>query len=556
MIGNGILRSIKSITMKHVVPVFLLLFLGLNLKGQTLSEAKEGAVSFVTAQNIYVKFQSTTGILVGDTLFSTKDSKRTPVLVVKDLSSISCVCTPISTKKLSAADKVLTQPKLTQSPKEEAAVAAPVIVPAVAKVDTTSVKKELSKEVKQSVNGRVSVSSYSNLSNVSDFSQRMRYTFSLNAQNLGGSKLSGETYISFVHKLNQWSEVKDNIFNGLKIYSLSLSYALNKNNNIWFGRKINPKLSNVGAIDGLQYETKIKSFTAGAFAGARPDYMDYSFNGSLLQYGGYLGHDYANQKGGSVQTSMAFVEQKNNGITDRRFTYLQHSNSLVPSLYFFGSVEFDLFNKDRNITSVDTTYTRNSSPTLSNLYVSLRYKVIKQLSLSISYSNRQNIIYYETYKTIIDQLLAESTTQGYIFQVNYRPGKKLSIGANAGYRFSKRDPSPSKNLYSYATYSNVPWLNASATLSATIMETSYISGKIYSLGLSRDIVPGKLYGGVGYRYVDYKFVNAETPLRQNMAEMDLTWRIMKKLSCSLNYEGTFEKGRNYERIYVNLTQRF
>jgi outer membrane receptor protein involved in Fe transport len=182
--------------------------------------------------------------------------------------------------------------------------------------------------------------------------------------------------------------------------------------------------------------------------------------------------------------------------------------------------------------------------------------VIKQLSLSISYSNRQNIIYYETYKSIIDQLLDESTMQGYMFQVNYRPGKKLSIGANAGYRFSKQDPSPSKNLYTYVTYSSVPWINASATLSATLMETSYINGKIYSLGFSRDIIPGKLYGGIGYRYVDYKFVNAETPLRQNMAEMDLTWRIMKKLSCSLNYEGTFEKGRNYERIYVNLTQRF
>ena len=45
-------------------------------------------------------------------------------------------------------------------------------------------------------------------------------------------------------------------------------------------------------------------------------------------------------------------------------------------------------------------------------------------------------------------------------------------------------------------------------------------------------------------------------LIQNMAEMNMTWRILKKLSCSLNYEGTFEKGRNYDRIYVNLTQRF
>jgi hypothetical protein len=182
--------------------------------------------------------------------------------------------------------------------------------------------------------------------------------------------------------------------------------------------------------------------------------------------------------------------------------------------------------------------------------------VIKQLSLSVSYSNRQNIIYYETYKNIIDQLLYASTMQGYTLQVNFRPGKKISIGANAGYRFGKTDPKPSKNLYSYITYSNVPWLNASATLSATLMQTSYVNGSIYSISLSRDIIPGKLYGGVGYRYVDYRFVNAEAPLKQNMAELDLTWSIMKKLSLSLNYEGTFEKGRNYERVYANLTKRF
>jgi hypothetical protein len=143
-----------------------------------------------------------------------------------------------------------------------------------------------------------------------------------------------------------------------------------------------------------------------------------------------------------------------------------------------------------------------------------------------------------------------------MFQVNIRPVKNLTIGANAGYRFSKQDPRPTKNLYTYLTYSNVPWLNASATISATLLETSYLSGNIYSFGLSRDLVPGKLYGGIGYRYVKYKFQSAETPLVQNMAELNLTWRLMKKLSCSFNYEGTFEKGINYDRIFVNLTQRF
>jgi len=546
-------KAFIRLNMKQVFPVLLILFLGLRLKGQTVVESKEGSISFVTTQNVYVKFQSTENIAAGDTLFITKDAKKLPALIVKDLSSISCVCVPITTKLLTVGEKISSQPKIIQPKKTAEVIAIPIIQPVQAKSDTGTVKKELPVELKQNISGRIAVSSYSNFSNMSDFSQRMRYTFSLSARNIGDSKLSAETYISFVHKINEWSEVKDNIYNGLKIYSLSLNYAFNKNNNIWVGRKINSRLSNVGAIDGLQYETRFKSFTAGVFGGTRPDYMDYSFNASLLQYGGYLSHDLTTAKG-NMQSSVAFIEQKNNGFTDRRFAYFQHSNALLPSLYFFGSIEFDLYNKVLN--AQDSTYSQDNTPNLSNLYVSLRYKVFKQLTLSLSYSNRQNIIYYETYKNIIDQLLDASTMQGYTFQLNYRPGKKLSIGANAGYRFSKPDPRPSKNLYSYVTYSNVPWINASATVSYTLMETGYINGSIYSLGLSREIVPGILSGGLGYRYVDYKFVNSEAPLIQNMAEMDLTWRIMKKLSCSLNYEGTFETGRNYQRIYVNITQRF
>jgi hypothetical protein len=546
----------KIIAMKTLLPVFIFLFLCLNLSGQTQGEEKNGTISYITSQSVYVKFESTENIAVGDTLFSIKDQKKIPILIVKELSSISCVCTPISSKQLAVNDVVASSGKAIKPAIPAEIVIAPAPVVVVEKTVTDSIKKELPAQPKQNISGRVSVSSYSNFSSVSDFSQRMRYNFSLNAQNIGDSKLSAETYISFAHKINEWSDVQSDVFNALKIYSLSVNYAFNKNNSILLGRKINPRLSNVGAIDGLQYETKFKSFTTGIFAGTRPDYMNYSFNANLLQYGGYFGHDYTNKKGGNTQTSLAFVEQTNNGNTDRRFAYLQHSNTLVTNLSFFGSVEFDLFNKKREITGSDTAYIKSSSPNLSNVYVSLRYRVIKQLTLSISYSSRQNIVYYETYKTIIDQLLEQASMQGYMFQVNVRPVKNMTIGANVGYRYSKPDPRPSKNLYSYLTYSNLPWLKASATISATFLETSYLSGNIYSLGLSRDLIPGKVYGGIGYRYVNYKFVSNETPAIQNMAELNLTWRIMKKLSLSANYEGTFEKTANYDRIYVNLTQRF
>jgi len=538
--------------MRQLTAIFLLLFAGLNLMGQTAGEAMQGEVSFITIQHVYVKFQSTAGITAGDTLFVLQNGERQPALIVKDLSSISCVCSAIPGRKISAADKIIAEPKTSMPLKQEKVEVSPV-VPIVAVAVDTITRKEKPVERKQNVSGRISVSSYSNFSSVADFSQRMRYTFALNANNINDSKLSAETYISFSHKINEWDVIKEDIFNGLKVYSLSLSYAINPKNNISFGRKINTRISNVGAIDGLQYETRIKSFTAGAFAGTRPDYENYSFNADLLQYGAYVSHDFKTATG-DMQNSLAFVQQMNNGQIDRRFAYFQHSNALLRGLYFFGSVEADLYSKVLNTT--DSTYTTDNSPSLSNVYVSLRYKVIRQLSLSLSYSARQNIIYYETYKNIVEQLLDMEGTQGYMFQANYRPGKNISLGANAGYRFSKLDPRPTKNLYSYITYNNVPWIHASATLSATLMETSYTAGQIYSLVLSRDLLPGKLYGGLTYRFVNYNFVNNEDPLTQHMGEVNLTWRVMKKLLCSLNYEGTFESQRNYNRVYINLTQRF
>ena len=544
--------------MKYELLVFLLILLGSELTGQTLDEGKEGKISYVTTQSIYVKFQSTENIAEGDTLYSKQEDKLIPVLIVKGTSSISCSCIPISAIKLSVADQVYSKPKIIKPKKSVPIVAETTLLPVAEKKDTIGGTKVQHKKKTQLISGRVSLSSYSNFSSEPANSQRMRYTFSLDALNIGNSKLSAETYMSFVHKLGEWTEIQQDVFNGLKIYSLALSYEFNKNNKIWLGRKINPRISNMGAIDGLQYELKLKSFTIGVVGGFRPDYMNYSFNSNLLEFGGYFGHDYSNRHG-SMQTTVAFIDQMNNGNTDRRFAYLQHTNSLVKNLFFFGSVEVDLYKQTMNpVDSVlkDTTYKKDNSPNLTNLYLSLRYRPVRQLSLSFSFSSRQNIIYYETYKDIVERLLEETALQGYTFQVSYQPVNKLSIGMNVGYRDSKKDPRPSKNLYGYVTYSSIPGLNVSATLSVTILETSYMSGNIYSLGISRDLVNGKLYLGLNYRYVDYKFVSAGSNLVQNMGEVNLTWRILKKLSCSLNYEGTFEKANTFNRVYINITQRF
>jgi hypothetical protein len=541
-------------SMKHILTLLICALTCTVLETRTNAQQAGGTISYVTPQHVYVKFESTRDLAVGDTLYIKKNDKMIPALKVTTLSSISCACEPLVTLNLAVGDKV--------GPGRKSALAeVPVIIPAVPVTqpsspgtDTATLQKAPSQKIKQHIDGRISIASYSGFSNTTaPNTEKLQYTFSLNARNIGGSGLSAESYVIFVHKINEWDKVKADIFNGLKIYDLSLAYDIDSHSRVILGRKINPKFSNMGAVDGLQYELKIKSFTAGIIAGFRPDYANYGFNSNLFEYGGFLYQEHAG-KHINIQNTLAFIQQNNNGKTDRRFAYFQHSNSLLPNLNFFGSVECDLYKQVFN--KGDSTYSQNNSPRISNLYLSLRYRVMSRLSLSVSYSNRQNILYYETYKSYLDKLLETATQQGYNFHVNYRPVNSLNIGVNAGYRFQNTDTRDSKNVYGYASWM-IPGLKTTTTASLTWIDGSYLKGNIYSLGLSRDLARGKLNAGINYRYVDYKFNQNETSMIQHVAEVNLSWSIIRKLSLNMYFEGTFEKPNNqYQRLYVQLRKSF
>ncbi len=557
--------------MRNLLLLLLCIIPGMITEAQDLTGSLEGSVTYITSQSVYVKFPSTARINSGDTLSVMQAGKPIQALVVKDLSSTSCVCTPVLSIKLSVADRIIFIPKndrpssipvtplppLSQVQADTSSSAEITMVPEQAfpvkkdsPVDTTVNEKPALNKRKATVNGYFQVASYSNFSNLdADFNQRMKYTLSLNLKNIGGSGLSAETYMCFVHSNTNWDQIQSDLFNGLKIYNLSLNYEFNKTFRLWFGRKVNPKVSNMGAVDGLQFEMRFRPLTVGIIAGSRPDYRNYGFNFNLLQFGAYLFNEFPTRNG-PVQTTLAFIQQNNDGKTDRRFVYLQHANSLIKNLTFFGSVEFDFYRQV--LTPEDSSFKQNNSPKLSNLYLSLNYRILQKATISLSYSARQNVIYYETYKNFLDKLLDTETLQGYSLQVNYRPVKNLTIGASGAYRFQKNDPRSTKNASIYITYNQIPWLGVAMTGSFTWLETAYLTGKVYSLGISRDLAAGKLFAGLNYRYVDYRYSSLDMGLPQNMAEVNLTWRIYRKISFSVYYEGTFEKINSFNRLYAQL----
>ncbi len=525
--------------------LILLTFLVTNVNAQDSGKLKEGKVSYITGENIYVRFASTAQIENGDTLFIQNEDGLIPALVIDHQSSISCLCSILGQHKFKVDDIVFGRMSNTTGeavqPQQE--------LPEKDVNEEVLIAQEPTKEpsVTQDIQGRLSLSSYSNISDEADNIHRFRYTLSAKASHLSGSKISAETYVSFTHKLNQWDVVQENLNNALKVYSLALKYDISESATVWAGRKINPRIANVGAIDGLQFEYKFKNIFAGIVGGSRPDYQDYGHNFDLFEYGAYVGQS-KKTSNGFVQSSLAFFEQRNTGNVDRRFVYMQHTNSAIKNLTWFSSLELDLYKLE------------NDKPTntvsLTSLYFSARYRFSKRLSVFGSYDNRKNVIYYETFRNYADEILQQASRQGIRARINYRPVNGFIVGASAGTRFRNEDPRPTKTLNSFATWTKVPALNASLSITANLMQTSYLDGQVYGARLSKDLVSGKLYTMLHYRWVDFQYVNTLTNLQQHIGELDLSWQFNKKLYLSANYEATFQDQQLFNRLYLNMRIKF
>jgi len=536
--------------LKYVLPIFFWLICSLSLQGQQATVLEKGVVTYVSSQNVYVKYASTEGISKGDTLFLQTENELVPCLVVKDKSSTSCVCISMLSEKVKVGEEFFARVPKKEAPKP--VVKAKKGAPQMAAQDSLSPSAPLvitpeSDEIgetdfKQKIKGRLSAASYSNFYGGREV-HRMRYAFTMQGRNLGNSRFSAENYITFRHKVGEWDEVKGNLNHALKIFSLALKYDGKNNASITLGRKINQRISSMGAIDGMQVEKGLGNFLLGGIAGSRPDFADYGLNFNLMQAGAYLGH--ASQ---SQQSTFAFIEQRNLSKTDRRFLYLQHSNTLLKNMNVFASMEIDLYKNIHN--------EAGNTLSLTNLFLSLRYKVSKKISVSASYDNRKNIIYYESFKSYIDQLIDIETRQGLRFNVNYRPLKFVTWGANASWRFQKSDMNLSKNLNSYLNISRIPWIKASVSLTANFLQTHYLNSKIVGIRLSREIIPGKLNSDMYFRMVDYSYKNYEQKIRQKIAGMDVSFNLTRKLGFHIYYEGTFdERSDTFHRLNTKIIQR-
>ena len=510
---------------------------------------KTGTVTYKSSQNVYVKFENTAGILQGDTLYQKTENRMIPAIIIQFISTKSVAGETIGDIDLKVDDKLyaIVEKEIPESVSEESK--APIPVAAGSEEGTVSTEPFSRRKINESgISGKFSVQSYSKISNSPYFAdnQRWRYSFALKAKNIGGSRLSFSDYMTFAYRADQWSGIPNNFGRSLRVYDFALNYNFNRNTSLWLGRHLKSKISNISSIDGLQFETGIGENYTGIVAGSRPNFTDLGFNLKLFEYGIYIGRE-DSLSTGYMNNTMAFFEQTNDFKTDRRFLYFQHSNSLIPNTNIFLSTEVDMY---KQISGV-----KKNEFQLTSLFPSVRYSPSRIVSFSFSYDARKNVIYYETFKNFIDSLFENETRQGFNGRINIRPVRDVFMGLTGGYRYQKTDIKPARNFGGYLSYSRIPAVEITPTVSYTKLITSYIEGGVAGLRLSRNI--GNNFDvSVYYRNTQYKFYSTIANLNQNSISIDLSTYLFNPVFLSVSYEGIFEQTSTSGRILLDLTTRF
>ncbi len=516
-----------------------------NIFGQNKDQQLIVKVSFVTSKNVYVKFDNTKDINSGDTLYLS--DKKTACLLVKSKSSSSAVCSTLNNCEIKKGDEVFYFIKADENIIEDK--------PIDENIDSVETKKEKREEskYKSEFRGRISVASYSTLSSIRDDRHRITSRISLDAKHINNSKFSFQTYATYRKNINTGESNNFQKNDKINVYDLALRYDANPTLSLIIGRKINSKISSIGAIDGLQVEKYLGKNYVGVIAGFRPDIFDYGFNSDLFEYGAYFGRR-TDHKNFYSQTTLGFIEQRNNSEIDRRYTYFQHSSTIFKKLNVFSSLELDIYNKVKDVSSNDIR--------LTNLFTSARYRFSRQLDLSLSYDSRKRILYYETFQTQIERLLDDDIArQGVRVRLNVRPKQNLNVGASYSKRFQSNNENKSDNIYTYLSLTNLPGIGGRIYLNYNVNSSNYLESNVLSLRHSRTFFKNKLNADFYFRFVNYTYLNSNVALSngtltQSYYGTNLSLNINRGLVFSVSGEFSNSSLENNYRIYTRLVKRF
>ncbi len=513
-------------------------------------EALTGTVSFVTSQNVYLRFDNTDLLQLKDTIYQQLGGKNQACLVLQQKSSVSCIAYPISDCQFKQGDKVVYFyfPSVKKDDKEELEQASEFVKDSIAgNANNLKADAPPKKVLTDHIDGRISLAN-NTTAGEGDMNSRTMGRLDLAAENIGGSRFSFYNNARFRYNRIERNGIKSND-SRLSIYELALRYDADSSLSVSIGRQINNRMLSVGAMDGLNAEKRFRNSYVGAVVGSRTDPRTYGVNPDLFQFGAYFGIYHDEKKISS--TTFGVIDQENSGATDRRYVFAQHSSRIGDKINMFATAEMDIY-------KTDVLGTGESGLRPTSLYLMVNYKVTRKLRITASYDMRRNRILYESYSENLDRLITNDPYRnGYRFRLNYNLTRNIFAGAG----YSLRSQSDGHNTFTsinvFLSFVKIPIIGGRWSNTFTTNQNTYYTYNSISTRYTHDFFKGKLSVSPDARLVTYNYTNFNAdPFNQVYLSLDLDYDIGKNLSIGADYEYSQRGDIIYHRFNTNLIQRF
>ena len=248
-----------------------------------------GSVTYQSSQYYYVNLGSDQGLKEGDTLFKKSDRLFKPVIQIKFISGRSSAGIVLNGEKLKLKDDVYAVNIKSSADN----IRSKGLIDISDSVKTIQTENEniatdynlKNKSKPSTFRGRFSVQYGTGFSNYTSTGndQRWRYTFSSDADNIGGSDFSFTNYFNFYYRTSEWNRIKNNMSQNIRVYDFAAKYEFDNSKSALVGRHINQKVSSLGSIDGIQFQKSWNSVYGGLIIGSRPNITDFGLNTKLFE---------------------------------------------------------------------------------------------------------------------------------------------------------------------------------------------------------------------------------------------------------------------------------
>lgn len=521
-----------------------MLFIGFKASGQTNS--RPGEVTYITSENVYVRFPSTDGLAAGDTL---RGEDGTPCLVVQQMSSTSCVtlpiggCSPVVGQAMLAtiaarppADAALNEsPAATESrPNPPASPAASASAPAFPPM-----------RISGSVTAATHAASALRDNHASLTTARATFRVNLGAENLAGLPLDLDLAGNFQSIYRDASSSTPGWRQRNTFYQAAATYRfMSSGVALTAGRRLARGFSTIGSIDGLHGEWRRGAWVAGAVVGYQPGLLTNALDPDRPAYGLHVGK---RSRGEDMRSDwrLGFLGQSFAGATDRQFVFGQVDVDLGNAVQMFASGEWDVY--------ATAGYNR---PGPRALFGSVQWQFAPGWSAYLSADKRAPILRFSSFESSTLQSLMDRPAQ-YVYRARLSGRFAAKHRVTIGVSDRRETMSLGRTAQFRYTWADLPLVGGRLGYSAFRTQMPSLTNLSQRMSYDTELSNGRARLEIHYRWVRTGFA------RENLAVVHQHYwgggvhgRFGEQWRASLSVESATQKFQNLLRLQASLTYRF